>query len=65
MQEAQRSQKALGLMEAERTCEIVLVQHGETLYNAEERLQASVAAAGQGGELPSVRSQQARLYRSH
>ena len=30
-------------MMAERTCEIVLVRHGETAYNAEERLQASRA----------------------
>jgi len=40
LQTQQRNQKALGQMVAERTCEIVLVRHGETAYNAEERLQA-------------------------
>lgn len=49
LQTQQRNQKALSQMLAERTCEIVLVRHGETAYNAEERLQAS-CAAGMGGQ---------------
>lgn len=43
LQTHQRNQKALSSMVVERTCEIVLVRHGETAYNAEERLQASRA----------------------
>lgn len=40
IQSQQRNQKALSQMAPERTCELVLVRHGETAYNAEERLQA-------------------------
>lgn len=51
VQEQQRAAKALAQMTA-RACEMVLVRHGETAWNAEERLQVRRHVGGAVGAAP-------------